>query len=53
MLSDLKRQGNTLIVISRDDRYFGLADKVVRLQRIIEVASGSSFVYSVSNKENR
>ncbi|MGV6873470.1 cyclic peptide export ABC transporter [Pseudochelatococcus sp. B33] len=32
MLPDLKRQGKTLIVISHDDRYFGAADRVVRLE---------------------
>ncbi len=31
MLPDLKDQGKTLIVISHDDRYFGAADRVVRL----------------------
>ncbi|WP_087687503.1 cyclic peptide export ABC transporter [Pandoraea sp. PE-S2R-1] len=47
MLPDFKRQGKTLIVISHDDRYFGLADRVVRLHqgRIIEEASGSTFAY--------
>ncbi|SDV46043.1 cyclic peptide export ABC transporter [Chitinasiproducens palmae] len=47
MLPDLKRQGKTLIVISHDDRYFGLADRVVRLHqgRIMRVESGSAFAY--------
>lgn len=31
MLPDLKDQGKTLIVISHDDRYFGYADRLVRL----------------------
>ena len=33
LLPDLKRQGKTLIVISDDDRYFDVADRVVRLER--------------------
>ncbi|WP_158816878.1 cyclic peptide export ABC transporter [Methylocapsa sp. S129] len=38
LLPDLKAQGRTLIVISHDDRYFGAADRVVRLSegKIIE-----------------
>jgi putative ATP-binding cassette transporter len=30
-LPELKRQGKTLIVISHDDRYFNVADRVIRL----------------------
>ncbi len=39
LLPDLKRQGKTLIVISHDDRYFDVADRVIRLSagRIAEV----------------
>ncbi|MHC1548048.1 cyclic peptide export ABC transporter [Phyllobacterium sp. K27] len=38
MLPDLKRQGKSLIVISHDDRYFGAADRLIRLEkgRIVE-----------------
>ena len=38
ILPDLKRQGKTLIVISHDDRYFGAADRYVRIEdgRIVE-----------------
>jgi len=32
LLPDLKRQGHTLIVISHDDRYFGAADRVLRME---------------------
>lgn len=32
ILPDLKRQGKTLIVISHDDRYFGMADRIVRIE---------------------
>lgn len=32
LLPDLKRQGKTLIVISHDDRYFGVADRLIRLE---------------------
>lgn len=32
LLPSLKRQGKTLIVVSHDDRYFGAADRIVRLQ---------------------
>ena len=31
ILADLKRQGKTLVVISHDDRYFDVADRVVRI----------------------
>jgi putative pyoverdin transport system ATP-binding/permease protein len=38
LLPDLKRQGKTIIVVSHDDRYFGEADRIVRLEngRIVE-----------------
>lgn len=32
ILPDLQRQGKTLIVVSHDDRYFGVADRVIRLE---------------------
>ena len=32
ILPDLKRQGRTLIVISHDDRYFDVADQIVRME---------------------
>ncbi|WP_322014140.1 cyclic peptide export ABC transporter [Paraburkholderia sp. J12] len=46
-LPELKRQGKTLIVVSHDDRYFDVADKVVRLEngKIIQTAAGASFRY--------
>lgn len=38
LLPDLKRLGKTIIVISHDDRYFGIADHLVRLRngKIVE-----------------
>lgn len=33
LLPDLKRLGKTIIVISHDDRYFGVADQLVRMER--------------------
>ncbi|QCI64018.1 cyclic peptide export ABC transporter [Phreatobacter stygius] len=44
LLLDLKRQGKTLIVISHDDRYFGAADRIVRMEkgRIVEVTEPSA-----------
>ncbi|HEY0294518.1 MAG TPA: cyclic peptide export ABC transporter [Bordetella sp.] len=47
ILPDLKRQGKTLIVISHDDRYFHVADRVIRLEqgKIIQEASGRMFTY--------
>lgn len=33
LLPDLKRLGKTIIVISHDDRYFGAADRIVRLKQ--------------------
>ncbi len=46
-LPELKRQGKTLIVVSHDDRYFHVADRVIRIERgrIIESAKGSEFTY--------
>ena len=32
-LPELKRAGKSAIVISHDDRYFGIADRVIRLER--------------------
>ena len=32
VLPDLRARGRTVIVISHDDRYFGVADRVVRLE---------------------
>jgi putative ATP-binding cassette transporter len=32
LLPDLKRQGKTLIVISHDDRFFGIADRILRMK---------------------
>jgi putative ATP-binding cassette transporter len=33
LLPDLKRLGKTIIVISHDDRYFDVADQLVRMER--------------------
>ncbi|WP_024278657.1 cyclic peptide export ABC transporter [Xanthobacter sp. 126] len=40
LLPELKREGRTLIVVSHDDRYFHLADRIVRMAegRIVEDA---------------
>jgi putative ATP-binding cassette transporter len=38
ILPDLKRQGKTLIVISHDDRFFGVADRRIHLQDGKQVA---------------
>ena len=42
-LPELKRQGKTLIVVSHDDRYFDVADRLIRLEngRIVQLAEGS------------
>ena len=32
LLPDLKRMGKTIVVISHDDRYFDIADQLIRLQ---------------------
>lgn len=39
MLPELRRRGRTLIVISHDDRYFGAADRLLRMEagRIVEI----------------
>ena len=46
-LPELKRQGKTLIVVSHDDRYFDMADRVIRLEngKIIQTAAGAAFHY--------
>ncbi|NIF91468.1 cyclic peptide export ABC transporter [Burkholderia sp. Cy-637] len=46
-LPELKRQGKTLIVVSHDDRYFHVADRVIRIERgqIIQTARGDAFTY--------
>ncbi|MBY4674329.1 cyclic peptide export ABC transporter [Burkholderia multivorans] len=46
-LPELKRQGKTLIVVSHDDRYFSVADQLIRLEagQIIYSGSGSGFRY--------
>jgi cyclic peptide transporter len=33
LIPELKRSGKTLLVISHDDRYFSVADRVIRLER--------------------
>jgi putative pyoverdin transport system ATP-binding/permease protein len=39
ILPELKRKGKTVLVVSHDERYFGIADKVVKMDlgRIIEI----------------
>jgi putative ATP-binding cassette transporter len=46
-LPELKRQGKTLIVVSHDDRYFHIADRVIRIEngKIIQTAAGDAFTY--------
>ena len=46
-LPELKRQGKTLIVVSHDDRFFGMADRVVRLEagKIVAISTGAAFRY--------
>lgn len=41
LLPEMKRQGKTLIVISHDDRYFHVADRIVTMRdgRIVETGS--------------
>jgi putative ATP-binding cassette transporter len=41
LLPDLKNRGKTVIVISHDDRYFHIADRVIKLDDGQVVASGS------------
>ncbi|SDZ17852.1 putative ATP-binding cassette transporter [Lysobacter sp. yr284] len=45
-LPDMKRAGKTMVVISHDDRYFHLADKVVKFEggRIVSVEGGTGRV---------
>jgi putative pyoverdin transport system ATP-binding/permease protein len=40
ILPDLKARGKTVIAITHDDRYYGLADRLVKLERGQLVASG-------------
>ena len=46
LLPDLKRVGKTIIVISHDDRYFGVADHLVRL-RHGKVVAGEAMAHDV------
>ncbi|KRR11254.1 cyclic peptide transporter [Bradyrhizobium jicamae] len=46
LLPDLKRMGKTIIVISHDDRYFGVADHLVRL-RHGKVIAGEAVAHEV------
>lgn len=46
LLPDLKRMGKTIIVISHDDRYFGVADHLVRL-RHGKVVAGEVMAHDV------
>lgn len=46
LLPDLKRMGKTIIVISHDDRYFGVADHLVRL-RHGKVVAGEAMALDV------
>ena len=46
LLPDLKRMGKTIIVISHDDRYFGVADHLVRL-RHGKVVAGEAMAHDV------
>lgn len=41
ILSDLKARGKTLLVISHDDRYFAVADRIIKMERgqIIECST--------------
>ncbi|MCA1413754.1 cyclic peptide export ABC transporter [Bradyrhizobium sp. NBAIM20] len=50
LLPDLKRLGKTIIVISHDDRYFGIADHLVRLRdgKIVASEARASNVVGVS-----
>jgi putative ATP-binding cassette transporter len=46
LLPDLKRMGKTIIVISHDDRYFGVADYLVRL-RHGKIVAGEAITHDV------
>jgi putative ATP-binding cassette transporter len=45
ILPDLKSQGKTLVVISHDDRYYGVADRVIKLE-YGKIDSGASLALS-------
>jgi ABC-type siderophore export system fused ATPase/permease subunit len=44
MLPSLRAQGKTIIAATHDDRYFKVADRIVKLEygRVVEAASGPS-----------
>ncbi len=53
LLPGLKAHGKTLIVISHDDRYFGIADRILRMkegQLVVDAPSGA--VAPVTSDEN-
>jgi cyclic peptide transporter len=41
LLPDLKRRGKTVVVITHDDRYFDVADRIVKLESGLVVSDGS------------
>ena len=49
LLPELKAQGKLIIVITHDDRYYALADRVIRMEngRILQDSSNSSVARSV------
>lgn len=44
LLPELRDRGFSVVVISHDDRYFGVADRIVRLEngQVVEVVAGST-----------
>ncbi|HEU5414183.1 MAG TPA: cyclic peptide export ABC transporter [Candidatus Angelobacter sp.] len=43
LLPELKRRGKTVLVISHDDRYYGVADRIIKLEegQVVTVTAGS------------
>jgi putative pyoverdin transport system ATP-binding/permease protein len=47
LLPDLKAKGKTVLVITHDDRYFGLADRYIKLDygQVVEEGAGADLVH--------
>jgi len=46
MLPQFKARGKTIVAVSHDDRYYDIADRIIKMEegKIVEIISGSSYV---------
>jgi len=54
LLMDLKRMGKCIIVATHDDRYFGIADKIIKLEfgQVVEMSESGNMIldYEISQQ---